>query len=85
MILKRFFSVTKTIINYDLPICINCKYYIPYISIDVNDRSEFSTCLRFGKKNVVDGSIKYDYAYICRMSKNKCGLNGKYYEPTMPI
>ncbi len=84
MMIKRFFSSNKHIINNDMPICRNCKFIIPYISNIQDDKYSLSTCSHFGTRNIVDGTIKYEYAEVCRLSKKKCGLEGKYYEPTIP-
>ena len=83
MISRRFFCTSKTIINYDLPICAQCKNFIPYVSLDKEAAMNFGKCNLFGIKNIVDGSIKNDYAESARLSKNKCGVKGKYFEGTL--
>lgn len=69
--------------NSDLPVCVNCIHFIenkmnyPYDAVLSNDLGK---CKIFGKKDIVTGEIKYEYAELCRLNKEKCHLTGKYYE-----
>jgi hypothetical protein len=42
-----------------------------------------SKCYRFGKADLVTGIIKYDYADICRLYPDMCGVEGKYFDKCM--
>lgn len=65
--------------NGDFPACRNCIHYRP--SIFSNDyTSSFSRCANFGNKDVITDKIDYDFADSCRNDKDRCGLEGKYYE-----
>jgi hypothetical protein len=45
-----------------------------------NVNQDLGKCKLFGEKNLVSGIITYDYASVCRISENRCGINGKHYE-----
>ena len=63
--------------NINVPSCRNCIYYKPELN---ENHSELSRCTYFGEKNIQTDIISYEYAYLCRSSENKCGLQGKYFE-----
>ena len=77
-------SVVKTFIrNAYLPICVNCKHYIPNQHI-VNgniiiQKDDYGKCKKYATVNLVSRIIDFDYASICRDNPNKCGSNGLYY------
>jgi hypothetical protein len=74
----------KIIKNINLPSCKNCKFYKPnYSSGDFT--SYLSTCEKFGEKNIFTDEITYGYASASRNSENKCGEQGKYFEPERNI
>lgn len=75
----RFFLGLLCIQNYNVPICKNCKYFIPY-RID-ESFIILSKCKKFGKLDILSGEFKYDYADICRRSSSKCGINGVFFVP----
>ena len=50
-----------------------------YINDDI-PIDNYGKCKLFGKKNIVTGKIKYEYADFCREDKEKCDLEGKYFE-----
>ena len=65
--------------NGHFPSCKNCIHYRP--SIFSNDyTSSFSKCANFGNKDILTDNISYDFADLCRNDKDKCGLEGKYFE-----
>ena len=66
------------ITNKDIPSCRNCIYYKVEFYSDYN--SQINKCLYFGKKNIETDIIKYDFAGLCRMDENQCGLSGKYFQ-----
>jgi len=69
----------KFIKNIKYPSCKNCIYYKPSL-YDFDFYSTFSRCEKFGKKNLISDNIIYDYADLCRSDKQKCDLEGKYFE-----
>jgi hypothetical protein len=73
----------KTEIQYlDKPLCRGCVYFA------YNNRiPEFSKCMRFGEKNLLNGDIDYSFANINRGEYGKCGIDAKYKEvfPTIDI
>ena len=74
----------KIIKNIHLPSCKNCKFYKPsYFNGDFASYS--NKCVKFGEKNIFTDEITYDYASISRNNENKCGEEGKYFEPERNI
>jgi hypothetical protein len=73
-------QTSATIIkNGHFPACKNCIHYRP--TIFSNDyTSSISKCANFGNKDIITDQISYDFADSCRNDKNKCGLEGKYFE-----
>jgi len=69
----------KFIKNVDYPSCKNCIYYKPSLS-SLDFDSTLSKCEKFGKKNIISEEITYDYVESCRDDKEKCGIEGKYFE-----
>lgn len=58
--------------NANINSCKNCIHYKPdYYT---------SKCNNFGIKNIVDDTVNYDYAEMCRTDELKCGVEGKYFE-----
>ena len=49
--------------------CRNCVSYDP----------EKNRCERFKTRNIVTGTVVYDYIGLCRADETKCGEKGKYY------
>lgn len=71
--------IYKNIKNIYLPVCKNCKFFIPYSN---NPKTlDLSHCKVFGTKNIVTGEIKYEFAELCRDNEKKCGVYGKYFSP----
>lgn len=69
--------------NIKPPTCVNCIHFVKYsdmYSSRSNVNQELGKCKLFGKKNLVSGKITYDFASSSRISENKCGIEGKYYE-----
>jgi len=74
----------KIIKNINLPSCKNCRFYKPVYT--TNDFTSYlSTCEKFGEKNIFTDEITYGYASASRNSENKCGEEGKYFEPEKNI
>lgn len=71
------FMTKPSIKNYEYPNCVNCKFYKAEYFSPYN--SDTNKCLMFGEKNINDGTIKYEFAELCRMDENKCGIKGKLY------
>ena len=67
--------------NIHLPSCKNCRFFKPYTSMGSEFASSSGKCVKFGEKNLFTDEITYDYASSCRISENKCGEYGKYFEP----
>lgn len=74
--LMLFCNKKNFITDIELPVCKNCKHFIPY---DDPKYSDLSKCNKFGSKNIVSGEIKYNYAEHCRRFDDQCGKYGKYY------
>jgi hypothetical protein len=75
--LRRGFTSKNTYItNINTPICVNCLHFIPH-----SDRFDnaLGKCSKFGKKDLVTGDIKYEWAAICRTLDRKCGESGLYF------
>lgn len=68
---------STTIKDIELPVCKNCKYFIPY---ENKEQYSLGKCYLFAKKNIISGEILHEYADICRISHSKCGYNGSLYE-----
>jgi hypothetical protein len=61
------------IINIDKPECKKCIYFTPKDLLF--NRIEFAECKYYGRKNIINGKISYEYASIAR-KYNDCGVNG---------
>lgn len=77
-IICKVTSLSPNIVNIGKPVCANCKFYKPneYSSFD----SELSNCQFYGKKNIHNGKITYEYADLCRNDEKKCGIEGVSFE-----
>jgi hypothetical protein len=65
--------------NMNIPSCRNCIHYQP--SNNNSDfTSNFSTCAKYGKKDIITDKITFVYTDSCRMDESKCGIEGKYFE-----
>lgn len=69
----------------DLPLCINCKHFIPYKQSSNNNNNNemsrsLSTCRIFSITHIISGRIIYSFADSCRLEKHMCGERGRYYE-----
>jgi len=74
----------KIIKNINIPSCRNCIHYKPsYYSTDFT--APYNKCDKFGDKNIITNKISYDYVDICRNDENKCGHEGKFFEPEKNI
>ena len=69
----------KIIKNLNTSSCKNCIYFQPYRGEFDSDLSYISKCEKFGKKNIINDKITYEYADMCRMDESKCGIEGKYF------
>uniref|UniRef100_A0A6C0D3S5 Uncharacterized protein n=1 Tax=viral metagenome TaxID=1070528 RepID=A0A6C0D3S5_9ZZZZ len=69
---------TRFILNYGLPECKNCVYFIP----DESEKYKYplGRCKLYGVKNLVSGIIRHEYADHCRQSKNQCSITALHYE-----
>jgi hypothetical protein len=68
---------STTIKDMELPVCKNCRYFIPF---ENKEQYLLGRCSLFGKKNIITGEITYEFADICRFTSTKCGYNGTLYE-----
>jgi hypothetical protein len=72
-------QVNKIIQQNQYPLCKNCIYYrLDHSTIDYT--YSLNKCEKFGEQNIISGKISNDYAIYNRNSKDKCGIEGKYYE-----
>ena len=94
-LLLFFLNPPNFVKQNDAPACIYCKHFIPKEIDTMNEHmtstenlvihfDRYSLCSLFGKKNMVTGVIKHDYALTCRSFQSMCGEMGKYYEPKIP-
>lgn len=60
--------------NIDVVKCIDCVNCVRVIS---NESKYY--CVKFGKKDIVTGSITYQDAGVCRGNEYKCGTFGTYF------
>ena len=72
--------------NVEKPVCQQCRYFRNSFLDDPN----FGKCTQFGKKNIVSGIIRHEYAELCRKNPQQCGVNGTYFErkpffPCLPL
>lgn len=68
--------ISKSFINnIDVVKCIDCVNCVRVVSNEPKYH-----CMKFGKKDIVTGSIKYYGAGVCRGNEYKCGTFGTYFE-----
>jgi len=75
MILSSGATIIK---NNNLPSCRNCIHFKPAYYNEFG--SSLNTCTKFGEKDIITNEIKYDFVDFTRKDKDKCGLEGKYFE-----
>lgn len=59
--------------NINFPECRKCVHYQPKNNYD-------GKCKLFGNKDLITGEINYDYVDFCRNDKEKCDIEGKYFQ-----
>ena len=64
---------SRFIKNIKLPVCADCKYYIP-------GTIKNGKCSKFGEKDIITGKITYENAVYTRVTENMCGVVGNYFE-----
>lgn len=64
--------------HLNTPECRKCVYFEPERFFSSQDAIRYGTCLYYGEKNIIDGSIKHELASIAR-KYNDCGENGTRY------
>ena len=78
--LDLLFVLINTVFSYDNRDCCNCKWFIPYKNIQVQ---ELGLCKMFGNRiynaNNTD-KIIYSFAGHCRDDNNLCGSTGILFE-----
>ena len=79
--LMCFIFKDPNIINGNLPTCSRCIHYRNFFSIFLPINNHFGKCSKFGEKNIITGKINYEYADDIRSDENKCGYDGKLFEP----
>jgi hypothetical protein len=66
--------------NINVPSCRNCVHFKPPYYGEFT--SSLSKCNKFGTKDLLTDKIVYtDFADMSRSNENKCGNEGKYFEP----
>jgi len=66
--------------NINVPSCRNCVHFKPPYYSDFT--SSLGKCNKFGTKDLLTDKIVYtDFADMSRINENKCGNEGKYFEP----
>lgn len=76
-----FLLNNQNIINNHLPSCSRCIHYQDFFSILLPVNNRFGKCSKFGEKNIITGKISYEYADDIRSDEDKCGNDGKLFEP----
>ena len=61
-------------------ICINCKFFIPFITSDGGSHPEYAKCSVSNEVDPVTGGKKTEFCQISRRS-GKCGPDGNLFEP----
>ena len=56
------------------PVCKNCIYFTPNSWNGNNGK-----CGKFGKRDLINGNIDYEYVRSIRYDDAKCGLSGKFF------
>lgn len=79
--LMSFIFKDPNIINGDLPTCSRCIHYRPDFLFFLPVNNHFGKCSKFGEKDIITGKINYIYADYIRNDENKCGINGRMFEP----
>lgn len=79
-----FWSISAIVYGFHIenlqePVCAKCKYFEPYGSFNNKIAIELGKCKYFGKKNILDGTIEYEYA-SCARKYMGCGIKGVYYK-----
>lgn len=67
--------------NANIRSCKQCIHFQPDPSIYSGSTSTFAKCKMFGEKDIITDKITFDYADRCRTQEDKCGKEGKYFEP----
>ena len=67
--------------NANMPSCRQCIHFQPDPSVFSGSTSTFAKCKYFGERNIVTNRITFDYADHCRTQEDKCGKEGKFFEP----
>ena len=72
--------------NENMSLCMNCFYFVDRNKI----RNEIENkkynyhidpiCLKYAKKDLINGNIIYIPAKLVRDDENKCGIKAKYFE-----
>jgi hypothetical protein len=68
------FALNPSFMQFDIPLCKNCKYY----KYDPSDHT-YEKCKVFELKNVITNEITLHDVSVAR--KSFCGTNGNYYTP----
>jgi hypothetical protein len=80
--------------NESMNLCINCFYFVNKNKIrgetesqpesqseNKNYNYQFDAiCLKYAKKDLINGNIIYIPAKLARYNENKCGIEAKYFE-----
>jgi hypothetical protein len=67
--------------NANLPKCTDCFFFNPKYDYNKQIIPHRSICFKYANSNIVSGQIEYNLAKENRELDEKCGLNGKYFEP----
>ena len=74
MKISYLFVLNPSFIQFDNPVCKNCKYY----KYDPSDHT-YEKCKVFEMKNIITNEITLNTITVAR--KSYCGVNGIYYTP----
>ena len=68
--------------NLTIKKCMNCKFFIPFFSINKTKIINEGKCAKYSKICMISGDTIYEKASICRRNEFKCGYNSKYFVET---
>jgi hypothetical protein len=74
--------------NENMHLCINCFYFVNRNKIrqEIKNQPENynyqidTICLKYAKKDLINGNIIYIPVKLVRYDENKCGIKAKYFE-----
>lgn len=72
--------------NENMHLCMNCFYFVDKNKVKHQTENKIynyhfdSICLKYAKKDLINGNIVYTAAKLARGDETKCGIKAKYFE-----